>query len=222
MDVLEIDVWSDIACPWCYIGKRKLEAGVAAFRAAHPGVEVAVTWHSYELVPDVPDDFDGSHTDFFVDLKGVSPEQARAMAANVTAIAAEVGLRYDFDALRPARTIKAHELLHHAKAHNRQGAMKERLLRAHFTEGRHLGRDDVLADLAAEIGLDRDDVLRSLREREHLPAVEADIAQGVAYGIRGVPFFVIEGRYGMSGAQPPETFAAALEQVYGERSAAPR
>src|SRR5690349_6627435 len=156
-DVIKVDVWSDIACPWCYIGKRKFEAGAEAFGGA-----VEVEYHSFELAPDTPVDFAGSEIDFLVQHKGFPAEQIKPMLDRVSGIAAEVGLDYDFDALQHTNTIKAHQLLHFAKAHGKQVEMKERLLRAYFVEGRHVGRDSDLADLAAEIGLDREAALAAL------------------------------------------------------------
>ena len=140
------------------------------------------------------------------------------MLAQVTAIAAEVGLDYDYDALQHTNTVKAHQLLHFAKAQGKQIEMKERLLRAYFVEGKHVGRAEDLADLAAEIGLDRDAALARLESDEYLDAVHADQEQAMRYGIRGVPFFVIDGKYGVSGAQAPETFAQALKQVQDEHA----
>jgi predicted DsbA family dithiol-disulfide isomerase len=212
-DVIKVDVWSDIACPWCYIGKRKFEAGVEAF-----GGEVEVEYHSFELAPDTPVDFAGSEVDFLVKHKGMSAAQVKPMLDRVAQIAAEVGLDYDFDALQHTKTVKAHQLLHYAKQHGRQAEMKERLLRAYFVEGRHVGRDEDLADLAAELGLDREDVLRSLTSDEFLDDVLADQDQAIRYGIQGVPFFVIDGKYGVSGAQSPETFTGVLTKVSEERA----
>ena len=210
-DVIKVDVWSDIACPWCYIGKRKFEAGAEGF-------DVEVEYHSFELSPDTPVDFDGSAADFLAKHKGMPIEQVRPMLAQVTAVAAEVGLDYDYDALQHTNTVKAHQLLHFAKAQGKQIEMKERLLRAYFVEGKHVGRAEDLADLAAEVGLDRDAALRSLEADEYLEAVHADQEQAMRYGIRGVPFFVIDGKYGVSGAQAPETFAQALKQVQDEHA----
>jgi predicted DsbA family dithiol-disulfide isomerase len=213
-DVIKVDIWSDIACPWCYIGKRKFELGVAGFDG-----EVDVEYHSFELAPDTPVDFAGSEIDFLVQHKGMSAAQVKPMLEGVAAIAAEVGLDYDFDALQHTKTVKAHQLLHYAKQHGRQVETKERLLRAYFVEGRHVGRDEDLADLAAEAGLDRDDVLRSLQSNEFLDAVRADQDQAIQYGIQGVPFFVVDGKYGVSGAQSPETFTGVLTKVSQERAA---
>src|SRR3954468_3449406 len=173
-DVIKVDVWSDIACPWCYIGKRKFEAGVEAY-----GGDVEVEYHSFELSPDTPVDFDGSAVDYLVQRKGLPAAQVEAMLERVIGIAAEVGLDYDYDALQHTNTVKAHELIHFAKAHGKQVEMKERLLRAYFVEGRHVGRDADLADLAAEIGLDRDEALQSLEADEYLDAVRADQQQAI-------------------------------------------
>jgi len=211
--VLKIDVWSDIACPWCYVGKRRFEEGVRRYEEAGGDRRVEVEYHSFELAPDTPVDFEGSEVDFLADHKGLPVPQVRQMLAQMTEVARSEGLDFDYDALQHTNTLKAHELLHLAKAHGLQREMKERLLRAYFTEGRHVGYDDDLADLAAEIGLDRETVLVALREGTYREDVAADIAQARAYGISGVPFFVIDGRYGVSGAQDPALFADALRQA---------
>ncbi|MEF2977983.1 DsbA family oxidoreductase [Subtercola sp. YIM 133946] len=220
-EAIKIDVWSDIACPWCYIGKRKLENGIADYTAAagDEATPIEVEYHSFELSPDTPVDFEGSEVDFLVKHKGFPPSQIQGMLDRVTGIAESVDLHYDYDALQHTNTVKAHQLIHYAKAHGVQLEAKERLLRAYFVEGRHVGRDEDLADLAAEIGLDRDDALRSLRENEYLAAVRADQAQAIEYGIQGVPFFVIDSKYGVSGAQDAATFAQVLTQVSAERGA---
>ncbi len=214
-----VDVWSDIACPWCYIGKRNLESAIAAFRERHAGVEVAVTYHSFELSPDTPVDFDGSEADFLVGRLGLGRDEVDAMHERVAGIAAGAGLEYHFDRVRHTNTRRAHELLHHAAAAGRQAEAKERLMRAYFTEGRHLGREDVLADVAAEAGLDREAALRSLRAGEHAPAVEADVQLAHRFGISGVPYFVLDRRYGVSGAQAPEVLAEALERALQAQAA---
>ncbi len=211
-DAIKVDIWSDVQCPWCYIGKRKFEAGAAEF-----GGTVMVEYHSFELAPDTPVDFDGSPVDYLSQRKGIPVEQVTQMLANVTGIAASVGLNYDYEHVHQTNTIKAHELLHFAKSKGRQLDMKERLLKAYFVDGRHVGRIEDLADLAAEIGLDRADVVRALTEETFLADVKADVAQAIEYGIQGVPFFVIDGKYGVSGAQDAATFANVLEQARTER-----
>lgn len=211
---IKVDIWSDVQCPWCYIGKRRFEAGVEQF-----GGEVDVEYHSFELAPDTPVDFHGSTRDYLTDRKGMSAEDVSAMLAQVTVIADGLGLNYDYESVKPTNTMKAHELLHYAKAQGRQLKMKERLLKAFFEEGVHLGRIDELADLAAELGFDRADVVRSLTENEYGSAVQADQAQAVKYGIQGVPFFVVDGKYGVSGAQEAATFVQVLQQVRDDEAA---
>ena len=209
---IKVDIWSDVQCPWCYIGKRKFETGAAAFDG-----DVEVEYHSFELAPDTPVDFDGTPVDYLSQRKGMPAEQVAQMLANVTGIASSVGLDYDYDHVHQTNTIKAHELLHYAKAQGRQLEMKERLLKAYFVDGRHVGRTEDLADLAAEIGLDRAEVVGVLTDETYLADVKADVAQAVAYGIQGVPFFVIDGTYGVSGAQDATTFTHVLEQARTER-----
>lgn len=205
---IKVDIWSDVQCPWCYIGKRKFEAGVKEF-----GRPVEIEYHSFELAPDTPVDFEGTPKEYLAERKGLSPEQVDVMLERVTGIAASVGLNYDYDSIKQTNMIKAHELLHLAKAHGKQIEMKERLLKAYFEEGKHVGKIENLADLAAEVGLDRAEVVDALASETYLPAVKADMAQAQAYGISGVPFYVIDGKYGISGAQDPSTFAAALTEA---------
>jgi predicted DsbA family dithiol-disulfide isomerase len=141
------------------------------------------------------------------------------MVDRVVGIAAQVGLAYDYDHIHQTNTVLAHELLHFAKAHGKQAELKERLLEAYFVEGRHVGRADVLADLAADVGLDRAGAAAALADHRYLADVKADMAQAVAYGITGVPFYVVDGRYGVSGAQDATTFAQVLTQVAAEKVA---
>jgi predicted DsbA family dithiol-disulfide isomerase len=214
-DRVKVDVWSDVACPWCYIGKRRFEAGAAA-----AGVPVEVEYHSFELSPDTPVDFEGSAVEFLSGHKGIPVDQARAMTDQVSAIAAEVGLDYHYDDIRHTKTLLAHELLHFAKADGKQLETAEALFKAYFVEGSHIGHVDDLVALAESVGLDGAAVRAALQDHRFAGDVQADLAQAVAYGIRGVPFFVIDGTYGISGAQPPEVFTGALTQVATERTAA--
>ncbi len=212
-ETIKVDIWSDVQCPWCYIGKRKFEAGAAIF-----GGDIEVEYHSFELAPDTPVDFDGSPIDYLSQRKGLPLKQVEEMLERVTGIAESVGLHYDYDSVHQTNTVISHELLHYAKSRGRQLDMKEALLKSYFVDGGHVGRIDDLADLAASIGLDRADVVRALTEHEFLADVKADVAQATAYGIQGVPFFVIDGKYGISGAQDPDTFAQALSQALTEKS----
>jgi predicted DsbA family dithiol-disulfide isomerase len=212
-NAIKVDIWSDVQCPWCYIGKRKFETAVAGFDG-----EVDVEYHSFELAPDTPVDFAGSPRDYLAQRKGIPPEQVDQMLERVTGIASSVGLDYDYDHVHQTNTIKAHELIHYAKSQGRQLDMKERLLKAYFVDGRHVGRIEDLADLGAEIGLDRAEIVRVLTDNTYLADVKADVAQAGAYGINGVPFFVFDEKYGVSGAQDPTTFANVLEQVALEKA----
>ena len=209
---IKVDIWSDVQCPWCYIGKRKFEKGVELY-----GRPVEIEYHSFELAPDTPVDYEGTTVQYLSERKGIPVDQVHQMLERVTGIAESVGLNYNFDTVHQTNTVKAHELLHYAKAHGKQQEMKERLLKAYFVEGEHVGTSESLAKLAAEVGLDELDTLRSLNEEEFLPAVKADMAQAQAYGINGVPFYVIDGKYGMSGAQDSATFAAALTEAAQNR-----
>ena len=214
---ISIDIWSDIACPWCYIGKRNLEKGLEAVSADEDAPEVTVTFHSFELSPDTPVDFDGDEIDFLAGHKGMPRAQVEQMLSNVTGVAANAGLQYRFDLLQHTTTVKAHELLHFAKAEGLQHDMEERLMSAYFTEGKHVGRIDDLVELAVEVGLDADRAREALETEKYLPAVRQDQAQAQAYGIQGVPFFVIDGQYGISGAQPPEAFENVLRDLWAKR-----
>ncbi|MDQ1128637.1 DsbA family protein [Microbacterium sp. SORGH_AS_0888] len=219
-DPIRIDVWSDVACPWCYIGKRNLEAGLAAAAEGPDAPEVEVVYHSYELSPDMPADVEGTELELLVARKGMPEEQVRQMFDHVTEVAAQAGLAYDFDRVLPANTVKAHELIHYAATQGLQAEMKERLLAAHFTEGRHVGKIDELVALAAEVGLDAAAAREALETDRFLPYVRADQKQAAAYGIQGVPFFVIDGQYGVSGAQPAAAFTQIVRQLWGERTPA--
>ncbi|WP_152192881.1 DsbA family oxidoreductase [Georgenia satyanarayanai] len=210
---VHVDIWSDIACPWCYIGKRRFEAGVAAFDG-----DVTVTYHSFELAPDTPVDFEGSAADFLSQHKGMPREQVEQMLQQVTAIARGVGLDYDLDAVHQTTTLLAHQSLHHAREQGRQLELVERLFEAYFVEGRHVGKVDELVALGADAGLDAGELRAALEDDRYVGAVAADLDQARAYGIRGVPFYVIGGRYGVSGAQRPEVFTQALTQVRQEQS----
>ncbi len=210
---IKVDIWSDVQCPWCYIGKRKFEAGVAAFDG-----EVEVEYHSFELAPDTPVDFDGTPTEYLSQRKGIPVARVEEMLANVTSIAKSVGLDYDYEHVHQTNTVISHELLHFAKSKGRQLEMKERLLDAYFVRGEHVGRIPDLVAIAEELGFDGAEVTEALQSRTYLADVKADVALAQEYGIQGVPFFVIDGTYGVSGAQDASTFANVLTQAQTARS----
>jgi len=215
---IKIDIWSDVACPWCYIGKRKLENAIQEFSAQGTETPIQVEFHSYLLNPDMPVDYEGGQTDYLAEHKGMPRDQVIAMTERLKGIAAGVGLKYDMEHMHMTNTVLAHQLIQYAKTQGKQAEMKERIMSAHFVEALHVGRIDVLAQLAAEVGLDRAEVMRVLESGEFLPAFEADLEQARAYGITGVPFFVIDGKYGVSGAQNPDVFVSAFNQVLEERA----
>lgn len=213
---IQVDIWSDVACPWCYIGKRKFEAAADEFRAQ--GGEVEVAYHSYLLDPSMPVDYEGSQIDYLANRKGMPVEQVKEMSDRITEIAKAVDLHYDFEHQIMTNTVLAHQLIHFAKAHGKQAEMKERLFKAYFVEGKHVGRVDALADLAEEVGLNRAEVMTALEAETYRPDFDADVAQAQAYGISGVPFFVLNGKYGISGAQETATFLEALTNISAEES----
>jgi predicted DsbA family dithiol-disulfide isomerase len=208
---LRIDVWSDLVCPWCYIGKRRLEHALAAF--AHRD-DVEVVHRSYQLHPDMPR---GETTPRREMLKGkydLSDDQVETLDERMERLAAEDGLDYDLSGGVTGNTLDAHRLVHHAHALGRQDAMVERLFRAYFTERRSIFDLDSLVDLASDAGLDPDEARAVLAQDRYAEAVEADCREAALLGARGVPLFVIAGRYGVSGAQPVEAFTEALERAW--------
>ena len=213
MQPITVNIWSDIACPWCYLGKRRFENALRDFDG-----EVTVSYHSFELSPDMPADFDGGPVDFLADRRGMPRAQVEQMFAQMTALGESEGLRYDFDSLRPTRTMPAHQALHHAKAHGRQAELVERLFAAHFVEGRHIGHVDELVALGVEVGLDGDELRAALTDGRYAPAVAQDIRAAQRLGVTGVPFFVIDERYGVSGAQSSETLLEALRRAAADRT----
>ena len=143
---LKIDVWSDVACPWCYLGKHRLAAGLEQFAASAGAVPVEIEYHSYELAPDTPEDFDGSEVDFLAHHKGMPLAQVEQMLGQMTEMAAAEGVEFRFDRLRHTKTLRAHELLHHAKAAGLQQEMLERLFAAYFTEGEHVAKPGMVRE----------------------------------------------------------------------------
>ncbi|WP_216321349.1 DsbA family oxidoreductase [Deinococcus aestuarii] len=217
-DRLRVDIWSDIACPWCYVGKRRFETALADF-PHRDGVEVV--WHSFELDPSASSQPGQSMKAILAGKYGGGEARAQGMLDSMTRTAAGEGLEYHFEKVQPANTSPAHQLIHLAAEHGLQDAMKERLLAAFFTEGEFLGDREVLVRLGAEVGLDAQEVRAALGDGRFVQAVRQDEAQAQALGISGVPFFVLGGRYGVSGAQSPEVLRGALEQVWAETHPAP-
>ena len=210
---MNVDIWSDIACPWCFIGKRRFERALAEFPHRD---EVTVTWHSYQLDPTIPEHYDGSELDYLAKVKRMDPAQVRGMLDHVTSTAETEGLQYDFNTLVVANSFAAHELLHLAKERGVAGTVKEALLSAHFEKGQDIGDRQVLVAIGASAGLDASEVNAALDSRRYREAVDDDIRKARSLGIQGVPFFVIENKWGISGAQPAELFSQALDQAWRE------
>ncbi|MFI9486914.1 DsbA family oxidoreductase [Promicromonospora sp. NPDC052451] len=211
---LVVDVWSDVVCPFCYMGDALLDQALEKFPHAS-GVEVR--YHSFLLMPEVRDgDAPVNPADHLAAKHGIPREQAVAMNEQVSARAAQVGLEYHLDRAQAVSTRTAHQLSHFAAAHGKQREMIRRLFQAYFTEGLVVSDHEVLADLAAEVGLDRAATLAALASGEYAEAVEADLRQARQYGINGVPFFVFAEKYAVSGAQPVEAFLQALETSWNE------
>lgn len=215
---IKVDVWSDVVCPWCYIGKRKFEGGVEKFKAEHPGVEVELTYRSYELAPDIPKDFSGSAVEYLSTHKGIPLETAERMNQQVSDIAAEVGLNYDFASAKHGNTRIAHQLAHLARQQGKQLEAIEKLFSGYFVEGRDLNDPATLAEILGELGLDPA-LAASLPSAELDALVSQDQQLGRELGVGGVPFYVFDSKYAVSGAQAPETFADVLKQVYQQEHA---
>jgi predicted DsbA family dithiol-disulfide isomerase len=209
-DPLRIDVWSDVVCPWCYIGKRNLETALDLYASEDGAVPVEVVYRSFELSPDTPEDFQGNALDYLSKHRGVSEGTARQMIDRVVGIAEEAGLAYDYDSIQHTNTVNAHQVIHHARTVGLQVEMKERLLKAYFVEGRHIGLREELAAMAGEVGIDPGEVLSALDESRFLSDVRADQRLAAELGIGGVPFFVFDMSYGISGAHPPESLHRAI------------
>ena len=217
MAKLRIDIWSDIACPWCYVGKRRLEAALAQF--AHRA-EVEVVWRAFELDPSSPRVREGAGTqaERLARKYGGSVAQAESRLRQMTELAAVDGLDFRFDRMQSGNTFDAHRLIHLAHERGVQDAVKERLLRAYMTEGEAIGDPAALTRLAGEAGLDTDEVTAVLATDQYASEVRADEEEARSLGISGVPFFVVGGRYAVSGAQPAEVLLGALKKAWAEKA----
>lgn len=204
---IRVDVWSDVQCIWCYISSARLRTAIAR----HPG-PVEVEHHSFQLTPDAPIEID---RDSHIREQNVEPERMRQIMGQLRQLAAQEGLPYEPDRTQPTNSHRALELLHHAGTLDRRAELMQHLFKAYFAEGRHIGRTDVLLAVAEEAGLDRGAAAAALDSGRHADAVDADMGRASRLGARGVPFFVIDNRWGMSGAQPVEQFLAAFDQAAG-------
>jgi predicted DsbA family dithiol-disulfide isomerase len=213
---VHVEIWSDIACPWCYIGKRRFEAALAGFDHRD---DVTVTWRSFELDPAAPAQREGELAAHLASKYGSSVQQARARQAQIAELAAGEGLDFRFDRARGGNTFDAHRLVHLADAHEVQDAMEERLMRAYLGEGELMSDHAALARLAGEVGLPPGEVEELLAGDRFAAEVRDDERTGASLGISGVPFFVVDRAFGASGAQPPEVLRGLLDRAWEARPA---
>lgn len=210
---MKIEIWSDVVCPFCYIGKRHLEKALEQL----PDLDVDITWKSFELDPNAPINSDLDIYDTLAKKYGRNREWAQQMNANMVQMASSAGLDYNMDDVKPTNSFNAHQLIHLAKEHNQQDEMKEALLSAYFIEGKHVGDIDTLIEIASDIGIDRNKAKQVLENNTYSNQVVNDVEEAHRIGVQGVPFFYINEKYGLSGAQPVEVFVEALKKISEEK-----
>jgi predicted DsbA family dithiol-disulfide isomerase len=210
---MKVEIWSDVVCPFCYIGKRNFEKALAAFPAPE---KVEVVWRSYQLDPTLKTTPGQSLHEYLAARKGFSTDHARQMGNHATGAARQAGLTFRLDEAVVANTHDAHRLLHLAAARGLQDQAEERLFAAYFTEGRDVGDHATLLELSTDIGLDAEEVKQVLQSNAYADQVQTDQDEAAQVGARGVPFFVFGEKYALSGAQPSEVFAGALQQTWEE------
>ncbi|PHN00853.1 DsbA family oxidoreductase [Flavilitoribacter nigricans] len=208
---IKVEIWSDVVCPFCYIGKRKFERALDRFEHKD---QVEIVWKSFQLNPHQEYIPDQNVYEYLAEVKGQSVEWSRKMHASVVQTAAGVGLEYNFDRAKVTNSLDAHRVIQLAKKHQLGGAMEERLFRAYFTEGALISDHGTLVKLASEIGLDEQEVRSALEQKQYTEEVQRDIHESRQIGVRGVPFFVLDRRLAVSGAQDPEVFLQALERAH--------
>ena len=210
---MRVEIWSDVACPWCYIGMRRFERALEGFDGRD---DVGVTWRSFQLDPTIPRGVRRNHDQSLADKLGATPEQVAAMNERVTALAAAEGLDYHFERYVTVNTFDAHRVEHLAKAHGRGPEMHERLFRGQFVDGEVLDDPDTLVRLAVEVGVPEDETRRVVASDAYAGEVADDIREAGELGISGVPFFVVDRRFGISGAQSSELIRSTLARARDE------
>jgi predicted DsbA family dithiol-disulfide isomerase len=214
---VDVEIWSDVACPWCYIGKRRFEAALEQFEHRD---DVNVTWRSFELDPGAPRERTGDRAERLAQKYGMTVEQAREAERRLTDVAAGEGLDFRFDIARSGTTFDAHRLVHLAETHDLQDEMKERLLRAYFTEGKLMSDHDTLVRMAVEVGLEEQEARELLVGERYADEVRVDERTAGELGISAVPTFVVDRKLGASGAQPPEALLELLRRGWAKRTPA--
>ena len=210
---MKIEIWSDVMCPFCYIGKRNFEKALAQFTEKE---KIEIVWKSFQLDASVPDIATESYEEYLVKRKGLSAEQVKGMLQNVTQMAREAGLDYHFDRSVIVNSLKAHRLIQFAKTRNLGDEAEERLFHAFFTEGKSIADIDTLTQLGVEIGLDATELQVAFTDELYAYQVNQDIQEARQIGVNGVPFFVFNRKYAISGAQPPQAFLETLRKSFDE------
>lgn len=215
---MKIEIWSDFVCPFCYIGKRRLEVALEKFEHKE---EVELIFRSFELDPTAKKIYDETLHEIIAKKYGISVEQAKASNKQIIEQAKSLGLNYNFDDIIPTNTFDAHKLSHYAKTEGKMKELSERLLKAYFVESLNISDYEVLANLASEIGLDRNKALSVLESDDYAKDVRKDEERAATLRITGVPYFIFNNKYAVSGAQPPELFLEVLEKVQKEELSSP-
>ena len=210
---MKIEIWSDVMCPFCYIGKRNFEKALTQFAEKE---KIEIVWKSFQLDASVPDIATESYEEYLVKRKGLSAEQVKGMLQNVTQMAREAGLDYHFDRSVIVNSLKAHRLIQFAKTRNLGDEAEERLFHAFFTEGKSIADIDTLTQLGVEIGLDATELQAAFTDEQYAYQVNQDIQEARQIGVNGVPFFVFNRKYAISGAQPPQAFLETLRKSFDE------
>lgn len=210
---MKVEIWSDVMCPFCYIGKRHFEKALNSLPFKQ---EIEVNWKSFQLNPDYHNTENEDLYGYLARSKGMSVEQAKQLTGNVNAMGNQVGLNLDFDHSIPANSFNAHRLIHLAESKGLQDQAEEALFHAHFMEAKDIAQHAVLAEIGETIGLDKAEIDRVLASDDFSEAVRYDVYESQQIGVRGVPYFVFDRKYALSGAQPIETFEAAITQSYTE------
>jgi predicted DsbA family dithiol-disulfide isomerase len=217
----QIDVISDVVCPWCFIGKRNLERALETWREKHPDEMPVVRWHPFQLNPQLPDS--GVPRRQYLEDKFGGPERAKEIYARVTAAGKRAGIDFAFDAIQvQPNTIDAHRLMHFAGEHGKQDAMAEAIFRRYFVEGADLSDKETLADISQQAGMNRDEVATYLASEADRDLIEEQDRRARAIGVEGVPFFIFNQRLALSGAQPPEVIVEAMEKAHPGETTEPQ
>lgn len=208
---MRIDIWSDYACPFCYIGKRKLEKALEEFKGKE---DIEIVWRSFQLDPNAKDSTDMDMVSGLAKKYNMSIEKAQGMIEQMNNMAKEVGLNYNFKDMIETNTMKAHRLAIYAKEFDLMGEMNERLLKAHFIDGINIGDIEALGDLAEEVGMNKEDVINMLNGDKFIKEIEMDRYEAQQLEINSVPFFVFDNKYAVQGAQPTEAFIDVLKKAF--------